>query len=336
MIEHVLIPLDGSPVAEVAIAHGAALAQGHEAHVTLFRAVDMGQPHDFSAAAIESRLRRAEARSYLEEKAAELTARGIRTRVEVREGPAADEISEFAREENVDLIVLCTHGEGGAEAFPMGSVAWKVLADAATSMMLVRADGREVDRPPTDYGTVMVPVDGSPQADWALCLAAGVARAQGAELLMVQAVPIPEMTRRLPATSDDKKLQRGLIRANRRAAHANLREGKCCLASEDLAVRTHVEVTPQVAETLHRIARDERVGLVVASAHGSSGPARSAYGSVAAHLIHHGETPTLIFQDAPQCRRGTSRSARAQVHATAWDRRVTSDETQLSGNGVGT
>jgi nucleotide-binding universal stress UspA family protein len=334
MIEHILIPLDGSPISELALTHGAALAQAHDADVTLFRAIDDAQRQSFSSAAIESRLRLAEARSYLEEHAADLRARGIRTRVEVREGPAAGEISEFVREAGVDVIALSTHGESGVGAFPMGSVAWKVVADGAASVLLVRAGGPQADRQSADYGTVMVAVDGSLQADWALCLAAGIARAQGAELLIVQAVPVPQMTRRLPLAPDDKKLQRAVVRANRLAARANLRECSCRLASEELPIRTRVVVTPHVAETLHQIARTEHVGLLVASAHGSSGPSRSAYGSVATHLVDHGETPTLVFQDNPRRNRDTSPSALGEVHTSSGGLQLTGDERHLSGNGV--
>jgi len=334
MIRHVLIPLDGSPVSEAALAHGASLAEGQSAKVTLLRAVDLTPSQDFSSAAVESRLRRAEARSYLEGHAAVLRSRGIPTRVEVREGPAAEEICEFARAAGVDVIAICTHGESGADALPMGSVAWKVLADGATSVLLVRATGHWMERDSTDYRTVMVPTDGSPQSDWALCLAARIARAQGAELLIVQAVPVPEMTRRLPATPEDRKLQRGLIRANQRAARTNLEECSARLASDDLAIRTKVVVTPHVAETLHRIARAERVGLVVASAHGSSGPSRSAYGSVASHLVDYGETPTLVFQDAPR-RHNRSPSTLAEVDGASWNLEATAAEAHVSGNGIG-
>ncbi len=74
---------------------------------------------------------------------------------------------------------------------------------------------------------------------------------------------------------------------------------KSVLAGSSLVVRTLLVDSPNVAETLCQIARDEGVSLVVMSAHGSSGAAPWPYGSVADRLIAHGTTPLLVFQDLP-------------------------------------
>jgi len=314
MIDRILVPLDGSHTAECALPHAEAIARRCGAETTLVRIIDQG-PSPRSA--VDARLREAEANAYLREKCSWLEARGLKARSVVRQGKSADEIIACVRDAGIDLIVLSTHGRGGPGPFRMGGIAEKVVGHAATSVMLIRAPREMTREGEVDYGTVMVPLDGSPQAEWALCLATSLTSAAGADLLLVEAVPIPEVSRNLPRSEREQSLRRRLVRADRRAARLRLLGLKQRLESTGQHVDVRVAVTRNVAETLHRIAESEHVGLVVLSAHGASGASRAGYGGVASHLIAAGTTPLLILQDAP-CRDGdTNRTRAARVGMTS-------------------
>ncbi len=325
MIRRILIPLDGSSVAECVLPHAAAIASVLRAETILLNVV-VPAPGRICPADVDCRLRRAEALCCLEEKAQALRAKKLRVEVVVLEGRPAEQIRDFARSENIDLIVLSTQGEGGSAAH-LGAVAQEVISGGATSLLLIRARCAPVPDSGDFYRRIMVPVDGSPLADWALCLAASIARGRGAELLVVHAVEVPDMPRRLPATENESDARSRWVRANRRAARRHLDETRRKLEGERLRVRTRLVVTDHVARTLHKVADEEEADLIVASAHGASGASEWEYGSVAMNLITHGRKSLLVFQDAPW----PPRSARTGLPGTMELNRAA----QLAHNGAG-
>jgi hypothetical protein len=100
----------------------------------------------------------AEAQRYLEEKAAALGAAGHRVRVETGHGWPAQRIAEYARQENVDLIVLSSHGRSGAARWLLGSVADELVRTAPVPLLLLRPLLAATDHPPPP-GEVAAVVD---------------------------------------------------------------------------------------------------------------------------------------------------------------------------------
>ncbi|HXG08223.1 MAG TPA: universal stress protein [Gemmataceae bacterium] len=144
---HILIPLDGSPLAEQAIEPAVALGSLFEVGYTLLRVVNPLQTvgHDPAGFAIsgfdplvQKRLQ-VEAEDYLERIAERLRPRATRvlTRVIVGAQPAAA-ILDAAREQGADLIALATHGRGGLRRLLLGSIADKVLRGATTPVLVRR------------------------------------------------------------------------------------------------------------------------------------------------------------------------------------------------------
>ncbi|MBI3943375.1 MAG: universal stress protein [Chloroflexi bacterium] len=141
----ILVPLDGSPLAEIALPYAISLAQKFHAEVVLLRIftlplypftviIDMDATPMLAMEAARN-----EAFSYLEQIAPRLRQAGVRTRTVVRCIPVADGIIDFAQEEEVDLIVMSTHGRSGVGRWLLGSVADRVLRGAAVPVLLIRA-----------------------------------------------------------------------------------------------------------------------------------------------------------------------------------------------------
>lgn len=143
---HILVPLDGSPLAEVALAHALVLARAHGAEVTLLNSispmdevmVSEGEPV-FLADLWKARQQAAQV--YLESVSRRPEWREIATHRVVENSPAADAIVDHARKHAVDVIVMATHGRSGFRRWVFGSVAEKVVRGADRPVLLVRAPG---------------------------------------------------------------------------------------------------------------------------------------------------------------------------------------------------
>ncbi len=300
MIQRILVPLDGSPLAEQALGQARALARAFDAEVIL-----LGVQETIASQApmdpIAWRLARAETRCYLERLAGSLRDQGLRATSLVAEGRPADEILQTLRARSVDLIVLCSHGRGGRIRFLLGGTAQKVVFNAGVSVLVVRASLKpEEPAAPRDFGCILVALDGSQRAQWALCMAATIARVHHGELLLVHVVETRELEGKLPSAPEDQELARMLGERDRRSAELYLAEMESLLATSGLRVRTRLVEAPQVVPALEKVAAEEGSSLMVVSAHGSSGAAAWLYGSVAERLIVHGKLPLLVFQDLPR------------------------------------
>lgn len=142
MIRHILVPLDGSAVAESILPYVQELAAGTGARVTLLGVVDPLAPHDEVVVSgpvdIRGELWGAAAylHDYLGGVAGRLARAGVAAQARVVTGAVAEQIIETAR--TVDLIAMTTHGRGGLDRLMHGSVADQVVRHATVPVLLVR------------------------------------------------------------------------------------------------------------------------------------------------------------------------------------------------------
>jgi nucleotide-binding universal stress UspA family protein len=144
MFKHLLVPLDGSELAEIALPMAKVLALRFESEITLLRAIHLppyiGNGFDFTEVyANLSQNMQEEATAYLEAKLKGLLAAGFKANSHIVVGePAADAILLAADELAVDTIVMSTHGRSGVMRWVFGSVADKVLQQANIPILLAR------------------------------------------------------------------------------------------------------------------------------------------------------------------------------------------------------
>ncbi len=150
MIKRILVPLDGSELAERALPYAEELARQFGASLILLRSVnslDLSSAQAFSGylpaevydAAYEDARR--VAREYLEATAARLAADGLKVEWVLRTGDPAGEVVEHERDGKADLVVMSTHGRSGLSRWVFGSVADRVLRGGTIPVLLVRAFG---------------------------------------------------------------------------------------------------------------------------------------------------------------------------------------------------
>lgn len=295
--DRILVPLDGSQLAEEAVAHAVRVARSYNSRLFLLQVLDV---HDSALAHgaedVEWRLYKIQVHDYLNALAARIGEQGIEVESHVVEGRAPDHIVDFVRDWRIDLVAMCAYGRGGVSEFPFGGTVQKVIAAPESSVLVVRPP-KEPGGTSAQYDRILVPLDGSQRAAWALSLIAGMVD-EGAEIIVLQVVGPPEMPRSRPLTREEMELRNKLVECNRRAASAYLDEIKQRFAGS-LSIRTRLEVSPNIVETIERIAESESVDLIALTAHGASGAVGRSAGTICQSLVLAASRPVLVFQDCP-------------------------------------
>lgn len=296
MLERILLPLDGSMLAEGVLPHAVTLARATGARLAVLQVVEpLPESDSVTTDPLHWHLRKAESQAYLDEVGKRLRELGLTVESIQLEGPAAERIVEHARETDTDLILLSSHGQSGLSPWNVSSLVQKVILRANRSVMIVRAyEMRSVELDTLSYRRILVPMDGSRRAESALPVAAMLA-VEG-ELLLASVVQRPEMPRRSPLSLDDAELADKIVARNRDEGEKYLEQLKAWLPQK---VSTRLLVADSAVMALHRLAQEEHVDLIALSAHGYSGDVHRPYGSLVTSFIVYGSTPLLIIQDLP-------------------------------------
>jgi nucleotide-binding universal stress UspA family protein len=300
MFNRILLPMDRSTLAECVLPHAVAIAHVFESQVTLVHVMDPPQRAIWRRAVdpLNWRIRKAEAESYLSELALRLQKTGLHVEKQILEGYAAERIVEFSRKNDVPLIMIGSHGQSGLTGWNVSGVVQKIILRAHTSIMIVRAyQPASMDVARLRYRRMLVPIDGSQRAECVLPLATTLARSHEAQILLTHIVRRPEMPRRTPPIREDLELAERIVERNQEEAVQYLDQLRSRLPME---AQVRVLVSDHIAATLHELVDQERIDLVLLSAHGYSGQTRWPFGSVVVSFITYGNTPLLIVQDLPQ------------------------------------
>lgn len=292
LAEHVLVTTDGSDPANRAIPLAkAAIRACDSKRVTLLRVLTptLGTP----VHALEWAMARAHAEANLERFAGQLQWNDRSTSV-VAEGMAADQILHFVERNDVDLIVIASHGSDGAKTWRMGGTARKVVATGVASMLVVPADPE-----PTRLASVLVPLDCSARAEYVLPLAVKLAETHDAELVLVHVVPRPDISHHLPPGPRERELIEELTRRNRERAGGYLEGVRERMTSQGVRARTKLMTDTNPARALEQLAKTSSCDLVLLCAHGSGCSYGERYGSVARRLLDSVVKPLWIVQDLP-------------------------------------
>ena len=144
MYKKILVPLDGSALAERAVQHAAEIARGTGAELILLEVVQLPLskvPEAGPAEEVKSiEEAAAGAKAYLDAIASRAIKEGIKTRIAILEGAVAGAILGFAHDEDVDILVMSTHGRTGLPKAFLGSVAEEVMLTTKRPVMLVKPE----------------------------------------------------------------------------------------------------------------------------------------------------------------------------------------------------
>ncbi len=292
MYERILVPLDGSSAAEIALPYAEEIAAKLGAEIILASVSEL--------AAVETdHLYRSYLERIVEQVQRQLKDWGAKKEAKVKSevllGTPVSEILRYADENNVNLITMASRGHSSRGPWLLGNIATKVLRATGKPVLLIRApaDNAALQRRSL-VRRILVPLDGSKLGEVAIPYAEALAQVLGAELILFRAfiTPILPVGYEGRMSTTTLKETEEHIRASAMAYLDNL--GK---AFQEKGLRTLSVVREGSApEQILEYAETNGIDLIAMSTHGRSGIGRWVLGSVTDKVLHAGDTVVLTIR----------------------------------------
>lgn len=293
MFERILLPLDGSRLAEAAIPYGAELAARLGSELILFHVCAREhQPfqsmHQLYLTEAAKGLER-----HMEKKFPRCEDWVVRTETVV--GEPADAICEYAEKNDIRLIVMADHGSSGSKLWTLGSVADKCVRAVKIPVLLIRLkEGRLIEGRKRLISRILVSLDGSGTSETAVTYAAEMAKGLKASITLYR------MAEGKYFPTDDASAPMAvapILAAEEKQARAYLTRIEKALRQRGIPV-THrvtqgVDAAAEILEQGEKIKAD----IVVMSSRGRSKIARWVFGSVAQKILLEGDLPLLLVRE---------------------------------------
>ena len=285
MYKKILVPLDGSKLAEQVLPYARLLAESCGATVTLLRVTDPDARMPFSASQSAS--------DYLKYTAGSLQPLTVESMEKI--GDPAEVIVDSAKAAADCLITMATHGVTGPRRWFLGSVASKVVQSAANPILLIRPDQNRPSAAAVALKRMVVPLDGSGLAERILPHVAALARTLKLEIQLLRAYALPPNAYLV----SDGVIDQGPAQF-RKALHEECEkylDGKVAgLRADGFDPVTATLVEGDAAEEIVELAAGSPQSLIAMSTHGRSGVGRWALGSVAEKVVQHAHAPVLLIR----------------------------------------
>lgn len=299
MFKNILVPLDGSPLSETALPAASHLAVALGARITLVHVVEEnapsevhGEPHLQDQSAAEAYLRAVAQRAFPPE---------VPVQCHVHEEVVArvpDSIVSHVGEFGSDLIVMCSHGQGGMRDFLIGSIAQQVISIGQTPTLVIHPAANV----PAEFHCrhLLVPLDGHPDHEQGLAVAADLARICDGSLYLIMVIPTPgkltggwTATRRLMPGATAQFLDMQAEEAERYLARhtKTLRQQGVTTSSKVF----RGDPAPAILEAADRLSAD----LIVLGTHGTTGMEAFMEGTLIPRLSARGGIPLLLVPVRP-------------------------------------
>jgi nucleotide-binding universal stress UspA family protein len=274
MFEKVLVPLDGSSLAECALEPAISLTEEGQRELILLSVpafekillpTSAGNGFTWPEQLLE--LARNQSESYLAEVAGRLATPELKIRTEVREGDVASAIVDAAAAEGAGLVVMSTHGYSGLTRWVLGSITEKVLRAVACPVLVVRS--------PTAIGRILLTLDGSRLAETALEPTLEVAAALEAQVTLLRVVDFD---------------------------NSSYEEAKDYLHGMAERCRSRATMGPAIVmfgpapQSILEVVQTHHIDLVAMATHGRSGIRRWVYGSVTEKVLRTARRAMLIVR----------------------------------------
>ena len=293
----ILVPLDGSRMAESVLTAVITLAKKFQARVLLLHTIEKNAPSTIHGERHISNV--AEAKKYLEEIAEKLKPVSIDIEIHVHEaeqGDIAASIVEHAGELDPDLVVMCTHGSGGVKGLLFGPIAQKVL-QKGTWPILLMPPGKKTEPGPLRLERILVPVDGTPAHEESLAAAVPLATAFSAHMHLIWVIPtLGDLSgeQGLPARLMPKATKAVLDLAEAGGKEYLEKLVARCTA-KNFSVTAEIkrgEAVPVVLELADKLDAD----LIIMASHGRAGFDAFLKGSVAPRIANKISRPLLLIR----------------------------------------
>lgn len=295
MFKHILVPLDGSKLAEAALPAARSLVKTFKAPVTLLHIIEQDAPQEIHR---DRHLTEAgEANAYLARIAKRAFPPKSKVELHVHTAPVADVarsiVDHSSDELQPDLIILCSHGNSGMHELVFGNIAQEVAAASGTPVLLIKPGN---SKSPFRLKHILVPLDNESVHDQALPMAEALAKAYASELNLVCVIPTlgtlageqAAVSNMLPATAAAYLDIAEEIAQEHFQGHLNAFEKEHLPATAEIARGDPATV---IVKTADRLAAD----LIIFGTHGRVGLDAFWNRSVAANVARRTGIPILLI-----------------------------------------
>ena len=278
MLSPILVPLDGSQFAELALPLAARLARAHGATLHLVTAADGAQG--------EAHPRRASALEYLQR---------VAERVRGEGGSAAEAIAREAEHAAARLVVLTTHGHGGFSRLWLGSTTTALLGVSRVPMLVVRTAEDAPPPDPTDPRHLLVAVEESAASAAALEAALVLAEPFGSRCTLLQVVRTGDSL--LPYDQTFwTAAEQAAVAAQRAEAEHRMMAAVERLRARGVAAEGIVVLAPDPARVILQTAAEQGSDLVALGAVATRLPGRLGVGGVTDKVLRAATLPVLVVR----------------------------------------
>lgn len=289
MLNKILVPLDGSALAETSLPYARQIAAQTASQIVLLHVSSTAEDS-------ADRMRHL----YLEKLVDSLALPGGAQTLTVHlTGHAAEKIIEYSDAAGIDLIVMTTHGESGARRWALGSVADKVVRASKHPVFLVRSGKSATTSTAPQLKKIFIPLDGSQAAESIIPFVEALVPSVASEVILFQALGtgFPSVVALGYEHSQHGKQPVPEIEKEKADAEAYLKQTANRLKARGVKAETSVAIGDAADLILSQVSKVS-ADFVAMATHGRSGPARWVLGSVADKVLHEGTTPLLLVRSA--------------------------------------
>ena len=296
MYEKILVPLDGSELAQIALPYAEKLAKTLGSQLILIYVTESDEDkyhymHQFYLQQmVDAAKRDAERFQDIQGMGA------IKVDSVMAVGDPAEEIVEYAGKQDVRLVIMSTHGRSGIKRWALGSVADKVLRAAKQPIALIRAKGARPDMlgERNILSKILVALDGSKESEAVIPYIEELASKLQAEVILLQVIA-PDYHIYAAGGPEYGVYAEQQIESMKKFARDYLEEIVTGLKQREVTAKAEI-VLGTAAETIINFADQTNASLVAMTTHGRSGVSRWAIGSVAERVLRSGNTPVLLVR----------------------------------------
>ncbi|AAW40025.1 universal stress protein [Dehalococcoides mccartyi] len=283
--KRILVALDGTKTAEKTLPIAECMAGAAETQLLLVSICDP-KPKITD-----------ERQKYLDIKAAELQAKGIKSSGKMFCGELLPLILKCIRDNDIDLLCVASHGYTGIKKMVLGSVSEKLIKSTNLPVLLVK-DGYDADK--AAFGNILLPLDGSLFSEACLKQVSVLARDFKSKLTLLVVIQPPCIpSDRSPSIQPSwDEYYQALLEELKQQAQAYLERLTGELRENGIETEFRMEVSDNIPETILSTAEDINASLISFTTHNRSGIEKWYYGSVAAGLIENSPRPMLLWRNS--------------------------------------
>jgi nucleotide-binding universal stress UspA family protein len=323
MYKNIMVPTDGSGFDRESILVALRVAERCHAKIRLVRVLGTGTYYGMAASPEGVIVTEETIRAETEAAFTELYALAAECRnncsapisADLEQGPIADMLAAYARRNDVDLIVISSHGRRGVARLALGSVTDLLIRQTTIPILVVKPKASYLTPEATkEFHSIVVPLDGSGLAEQVLSRVVPLAKVEEAEITLLH-VLAPEETPQAGETASapwwEKKVAGARAYLSRRAKE---------IRAEGVPTKIDVVIGGIIPEAITDFARREGADLIAIATHGRGGLARVVRGSVADGVTKRAMSSILVFHPDHEAEKQLSRDEveKAREEATAF------------------